>query len=159
MKQLLISVIFFLCFLGLQAQETIVDTLESQVANEGVIEIESDPAITALLGKPGNKAKTVSENQDRVKIPGFRIQIFMGNNRSRSRTDASNKQDQIKSIFPDVETYITYESPNWRLLAGDFITREEALLFKETLQREFPQLGKEMYIVTDQINVPVEKSN
>jgi hypothetical protein len=45
------------------------------------------------------------------------------------------------------------------VLVGDFITREEATFFKEILQKEFPQFGKEMYIVTDRINMSVEKNN
>jgi hypothetical protein len=141
------------------AQETIIEALETLVANEGSIEIDSDPAITALLGKPNAKMKSDSGNYDIIKVNGFRILVFIGNNPKKSKTEAFDRQNQIKTAFSDTETYITYDSPNWRVLVGDFITREEATFFKEMLQKEFPNFGKEMYIVADKINMPVEKTN
>jgi hypothetical protein len=162
MKLQLVIFSLFIClqsFSSLQAQETIVDALKTSTGNEGAIDIESEPEITALLGKPSNKVNAGTEKYDIIKTSGFRVQVYMGNDQKRSRTEASDKQTLIKATFYDVNTYLTYDAPNWKLLAGDFVTREEAVLFKEVLQKEFPQLGKEMYIVTDRINVPVEKSN
>lgn len=141
-----------------QNQSTnIIDELESNTnSSEGVIHIESDPSITALIGKPANQiAKT--GNYDYIERNGFRLQIYMGNNPRTARSEAFSRQVSIKSIFPDVETYLNYDTPNWKLLAGDFVSREEATIFKQQLQKEFPQFGKEIYIITDQIKVPIEK--
>jgi hypothetical protein len=139
------------------AQETIIEALETPLMNEGLIEIDCDPAIAALLGKPSSRVKSDSDNYDVIKTNGFRILVFMGNDPKKSRVEAFDKQSLIRSIFPDMGTYVTYNAPNWRTLVGDFMTQEEASLFKETLLKEFPQLGKEMYVVTDKINIPVEK--
>jgi hypothetical protein len=162
MKLKLFLFSFFLCGLTpnlIRAQETIVDALEIFVANEGQIEIDSDSAITALLGKPSSKIKSDSSNYEVVKINGYRILVFMGNDPKRSKAEAFNRQNQIQIAFPDTETYITYDSPNWRVLVGDFVTREDATSFKEILQKEFPQFGKEMYIIADKINMSIEKIN
>jgi hypothetical protein len=143
----------------IQAQETIVDALKTPFMNEGLVEIDVDPAITALFGKPGFNTKTDSANYDMIKVNGFRILAFMGNDQKKSRTEAFGRQSQIKAVFSDMETYISYDAPNWRVLIGDFVTREEATFFQETLQKEFPQFGKEMYIITDKVNVPIAKTN
>jgi hypothetical protein len=143
----------------LWAQETIVEALETPLMNEGVIEIDTDPAITNLLGKPSFNTKADLGSNDVIKASGFRILAFMGNDPKKSKAEALDRQNQIKAVFGEVETYILYDPPNWRVLVGDFVTREEATFFKETLQKEFTQFGKEMYIVADKINVSVEKTN
>jgi hypothetical protein len=151
---------FFLILSGLTsawAQETIIEALEIPLMGEGIIVIKSELAITNLLGRPNSKITTESEGYTAVKMNGFRILVFMGNDPKKSRSEAVDKQNSIRSVFPDMETYINYDAPNWKTLAGDFMTQEEASLFKEILQKEFPQFGKEMYVVADKINVYVEK--
>ncbi|MDR0681204.1 MAG: SPOR domain-containing protein [Dysgonamonadaceae bacterium] len=158
MKHLAFSFILFVAGLGcVQAQTTIIEELESNSnPAEGVIHIESDSAITALIGTPNNRL-IASESYDYIERSGFRIQVFMGNDHNTARSEASSKQASIKEVFPDLATYLTYEAPNWKLSAGDFTTREEATFFKQQLQKEFPQFGKEMYIIVDKIKLPIEK--
>lgn len=139
-----------------QPASNIIEALKSNSnSSEGVIHIESDPAITALIGKPNNQIER-SGNYGFIERPGFRLQIYMGNNPSRARSESSSRQAAIKEIFPNLGTYLNYEAPNWKLLAGDFISREEATVFKQQLQKEFPQFGKEIYIIVDKIKIPVE---
>ncbi|MCC8146966.1 MAG: SPOR domain-containing protein [Bacteroidales bacterium] len=150
----------FCCTL-LQAQSrsaNIIIELESNSSgSEGVIHIESDPAITALIGKPNSQTEILSADHDLIERTGYRLQIYMGNNPSRARSEASSRKASIENVFPELKTYLTYEAPNWKLVAGDFISREEATVFKQQLQKEFPQFGKEIYIVVDKIKIPVER--
>jgi hypothetical protein len=157
MKPVIFSFIFLVAgFVCIQAQTTIVEELESNSDfADGIIHVESDPAITALIGAPNNRL-TASENYDYIERSGFRIQVFMGNDHQTARSEASSKQASIKEFFPDLTTYLTYDAPNWRLLAGDFITREEATVFQQQLQKKFPLFGKEMYIIVDKIKLPIE---
>ena len=144
----------------MQAQSqsvNIIQDLESDsYSSEGVIQVESDPAITALIGKPNSQAD-LTVNAGFIERTGFRLQIYMGNDPSRARSEASSRQASIKNLFPDLITYLNYEAPNWKLLAGDFITREEASVFRQQLQKEFPQFGKEIYIVVDKVKIPIDK--
>jgi hypothetical protein len=153
---------FFLVLSGLTpiwAQKTIIEALEIPLMNEGVIDIKSDSLITALIGKPNSKIPKESGNYDIIRLNGFRLQVFMGNDPKKSKAEALDRQNQIKTTLENTEAYVFYDSPNWRVLVGDFMTREEATFFKEILRKEFPQFGKEMYIVADKINMPVEKAN
>ena len=168
MKLNLLGLIFVLCLYNIdtiQAQNetsvntyTIIDELESNTSSsQGEIRIHSDPKITALLGFPVEEVSVSTGKSEYLRMPGFRIHVFMGNNPRQSRSEAFSKEKQIKEVFPDLSTYVTYEAPNWKLLVGDFMTKEEAVVFKQNLQKAFPHFGKEMYTVSDKIKVPVDK--
>ncbi|MDR1764320.1 MAG: SPOR domain-containing protein [Dysgonamonadaceae bacterium] len=135
-------------------QVTIIDDLKTPETGKGVIEVESDPNITALLGIPFTDV-SVGETSYR-KANGYRIQVFMSNNASTARSEATQKGNRIRDIFPETATYITFEAPNWKLLAGDFTSREEAVQFRQELRKAFPEFGREMNIVSDKINIPVK---
>lgn len=164
MKKKLSFLVILLCSvscLALRAQSqsaaNIIEELESYSGSlEGEIHVKSDPAITALIGKPNSQLETIG-NHGYIERSGFRLQVYMGSDPSRARSEASFRQVSINEKFEDLSTYLGYDAPNWKLLAGDFITREEATVLKQQLQKEFPQFGKEIYIVVDKIRIPLEK--
>jgi len=145
---------FFIIFLFLplfchaQTGGTIVDKLLQQDNSGGKITINSDPKINELIGKPlANSSSGVS-----MKLRGYRIQAFSGN-QQQSRAEAESRAREIKSLFPEISTDVTYKAPVWRLRIGDFRTNEEATNFMNDLKKKYPSLGKEMNIVTDEIKV------
>jgi hypothetical protein len=133
----------------------IIRDLESSVAGEGAIHVECDQKIKDLLGTPAPNAGI--EESAYMKMNGFRIQIFMSNNSKTAKGEAGFREGQIRENFSELATYIVYESPNWKLLAGDFMTKEEAGIFMQRIQKAFPGFGKEMYIVSDKVNIPQQK--
>ena len=159
MKRWYISSLF-ICIVGLcsiQAQTRIIDDLQTQTSSsEGVIKITSDSAISALIGKPINQTNSQGK-YDFIERKGYRIQVFMGSNPNSARGEASSKQTSINAAFPTYATYLTYEAPNWKLSVGDFLTREEATVFKQQLQKKFPTFGKETYIIVDKVKIPIER--
>jgi len=149
------------CFSGIQAQQvkqvTIINDLETLVPGEGIIHIACDPKITALIGLVSPE---ISENSaDYLKTNGFRVQVFMSNNSKTARTELNDKGILIQGAFPDIAIYKGYTAPNWKLLVGDFITKEDAEAFKQKMLKSIPGLGKEMYVVPDKINILMPKSN
>jgi len=162
MKQKIILFLLLLvvaCFFKTQAQQvkrvTIIDDLETFVPGEGVIQVSSDPKITELIGLVSPEM-SVSET-DYVKTNGFRIQVFMSNDPRTARKDITDRGSLIKSAFPDIAIYDGYTAPNWKLLVGDFITKEEADVFRQQIKKSIPALGKEMYIIRDKVNIPINK--
>ncbi|MCL1934083.1 MAG: SPOR domain-containing protein [Candidatus Azobacteroides sp.] len=158
-------ILFFLfitgtCFSEIQAQVikqgTIIDELETPVSNEGAIQIVSDPKITELIGQLSFEINASEKNY--VETSGFRIQVFMSNDSRTARKEISDKGNLIKSVFPDIAIYPGYTAPNWKLLVGDFMTKEEAEVFKQKIQKSIPELGKEMYIVPDRVNISVQNA-
>lgn len=78
------------------------------------------------------------EFNERVKtIPGFRIQIasLSGTN---SREEAFRKKEQFNQTFPEVEAYVMFDEPNFKVKVGDFITRLEAYSFLQKIKVIFP---------------------
>ena len=141
---------FIFPFAEAQTRTTIVDELVKQDYSGGTITVDCEPGITALIGKP--VIATNSLNESFVKLPGYRIQVYSGNQR-QSRAEAESKAKEVKSSFPEILVYVKYEAPVWKLRVGDFLTNEEASVFMKDLKKKLPSLGKEMYIVTDEIKV------
>ncbi|RHJ92947.1 SPOR domain-containing protein [Parabacteroides bouchesdurhonensis] len=162
-----ISCIIFLLFLlisrgGISAQissekvTTIFDDLQEPGFRKGQVIVNQSSAIRNLVG-----ARMYGENVEKtdtetfLKVQGFRTQVFSGNNQRKSKDEAFRKEKEIKEMFPDVPTYVTYTAPFWKLRVGDFRSHEEAYHMMRLLMEAFPSYGKEMYIVREEIKIPL----
>ena len=133
---------------------TIIEELETSVSGEGIVKITADPKIKELIGLVSPNADSDKDNV--IKANGFRVQVFMSNSRT-ARSEANSKGNLIKGAFPDVKVYESYNSPYWKMFAGDFLTRDEAEAFRQQLLKAVPELGKEMYVIQDKINIQINK--
>ena len=105
--------------------------------NSGVVIIK-DKKIDDLIK---NKS-----NIRRISTAGYRVQIYFS-------TDKDKVQDlRMKFIkqYPKMETYITFDAPNYILRVGDFTEKNDAERFKKEIFREYP----ENVILKTAINVP-----
>ncbi|MDD2436782.1 MAG: SPOR domain-containing protein [Massilibacteroides sp.] len=146
----------FFCF-PLFAQEqagvqsfSIIDALEESVPGKGEVEIRQSIAIRNLIGMRG----LPSEDMQYLEISGFRAQVFSGNLRN-SKEEAFKREKEIKEAFPELATYVTYVAPFWRLRIGDYRSHEEAYHIMRSLMGAFPAYAKEMYIVKEDVKVPL----
>lgn len=144
-----------------QRNKAILEELNSIVPGKGRVTVYEDEAIKDILGRPMAPTRTVYTTSDGsmqyVKMRGFKIQAFAGNNQRTSKNEAYHKQDLINTAFPDQETAVLFDSPFWRLRVGNFQTREEADGVMQEMVRAFPGFGKEMYIVIDEVKIPVDR--
>jgi hypothetical protein len=95
------------------------------------------------------------ENQKLLNNPearhnGYRFQIFSGGSRNAAYASNANFMD----VFPGVATYVTFEPPNFKVRAGDFRFKFQALAFKEEMIK---QGITGFYIVHDKIVVQKPK--
>ncbi len=154
MKSFLLSISILLSgIFSVSAQSSIVDALEEAVPYEGIIKVNASYEINQLIGKK-NEA-LLSGEVDYVKTSGYRVQIFSGNEQRTSKAEAFKKESLINDAFSDVPTYVTYKAPYWRVRVGDFRTHEEAFLLMKQIGQDLPSLKKEMYIVKDEVKIPV----
>lgn len=159
MKQ---SVLILLCviFIGsfpISAQD--IDTTQIRITSIfDHLDVRQSVAIRNLVGVR-LKGENVVMDEDGVylKIQGFRTQVFSGNDQRLSKKEAFDKEQEIKELYPDLVTYVTYKAPFWKLRVGDFRTHEEAYAVLRQLKEAFPSFGKEMYIVKDEIRMPLDK--
>ena len=144
---------FVALFSNMSAQQkNIIQELESP-SSGGTVVVGSNPAVAALFGTPQNN--TEKDAAGFMKMSGFRIQVFMGSNHRSAREEATKRESLLKEKFPELSTYVIYDAPNWKFYAGDFLTKDEAMLYRQQIQKAFPEFGKEIYTVIDKVNVPV----
>lgn len=119
--------------------------------SRGVVTIVKDPMIDSLIAKRialNNRPSGSGTAKPGVVVSqvGYRVQVFYGSD----RREVFSQQAKFKSLYPTLNTYITYKEPNYYLRAGDFRTRLEAQRLMNELRSEFPTL----FIFREKINAP-----
>ena len=148
--------------LGQSAQKNDILKELNATSGRGSVRVYEDESIKHVLGRPMSPPRTVYTSADGAtqfyRMRGFKVQAFSGNNQRTSKDEAHRKQAQINGTFPDMESAVLFESPFWRLRVGNFTTRDEAEEAMQDLQRAFPSFGKEMYIVVDEVKIPINQT-
>ncbi|MBE6272476.1 MAG: SPOR domain-containing protein [Bacteroidaceae bacterium] len=142
-------------FLGLSvsAQKSIVDELQKNRVGQGTVTIHQDARISALLGSAYVRGENETEPKV-LKMRGYRVQVYAGNNSRIARKEANEVANQIKQEFPDLSVYAFFLPPRWLCRVGDYKSIEEA----DATMRRLKTSGKfkEVSIVREQINIPLE---
>jgi hypothetical protein len=145
--------LFAFLFLGLTisynvyAQDT---TFVFKPANEGdsltkgVVYIE-DERTDALL----RELRTYEVQGDIVIMDGYRIQIYFSNDRKL----AEEQRMKFIRMYPQLESFIEYDAPNYTVKVGSFRTMEEAEDFRRIITQEFPM----SIIQKTKIKMPLDK--
>ena len=111
-------------------------------SQENQIEIIKDYRIDALVKKQGEIIPPASVPQ----ITGYRIQLFF----DIEKKAVDDARAKFISMYPKVDTYVTYTAPNYFLKVGNFRTHLEAEKVKTSVDKEFPT----NYIIKELINLP-----
>ncbi|MBE6275657.1 MAG: SPOR domain-containing protein [Bacteroides sp.] len=145
--------LFLLCGVSVFAQRGIVNELKKTVPGQGVVTIQQDEKIAALLGDV--YVKTDNDEEPKVlKARGYRVQVYAGNNSRVARKEANDIADKIKMEFPEMPVYAFFQPPRWLCRVGDYRSIEEA----DAVMRRLKATGdfKEVSIVREQINIPLD---
>lgn len=113
----------------------------------GKVEVEKDPKVDSLIGNylVGGKSSTAEPASSAS--DGFRVQIYSGS----ERKDAYIAQAKFQHKYPEVRTYISYHSPNFKVKVGDYRSRLEAEKMMQQLGSSFNGL----FIIAEKINPPI----
>lgn len=136
--------------------ETIVDRINKLEPGKGSVQVIQDENITNRIRRKAKKIAVNDAPVTYVEMPGYRIQVFAGNNQRVSKSEAYTKESDVKSIFPEMTTYVVFTAPFWRLRVGDFQTFQEAQRMLTKLRAEFPAFGREMSIIKEKVRVKVK---
>ena len=137
---------------------SIFDSFESNSkSGQGIVVIHQSDAIKQLVGtRIDNENVDVTNGKTYIIIEGYRIQAYSGNNQRRSKDEATSLQTQIKELYPDIEADVRYNAPFWKLHVGNYRSFEEASFMHRELRRIFPQKKNEIYIIEDEIRLPLD---
>lgn len=110
------------------------DASDVRVSQSGAIREAFDAQIEA------NPSRTIS---------GFRVRIFFDNGQN-SRNESEAVLRRFESTYHGIPAYRTYANPYFKVTAGDFRTRSEAMALLVKLRNEFPRA----LMVKEKINWP-----
>ena len=145
MKKILFVLALFL-LKGAFAQ----DTTQLLMTGPAVI-VHKDPRLDALVKKQASINLAIKKTTGRT-MKGYRLLIINTN----SRDEAIAAKTKIYTHFPDQKAYLTYQSPFFKLKAGNYQTREDAKRYQDLMNVLFP---KGVFIISDTIEVKPEKDN
>jgi hypothetical protein len=148
------ALLFLLFASSVAKAQNIVKSLERDVAGQGKVTVHQDSRLDALLGQE-RVLNTVmgTEEQQFIKVAGYRVQVYAGNNSRSARSEAQSVGSKVKEYFPDLKVYTTFSSPRWLCRVGDFRSIEEA----DAAMRQLKSTGvfKEVSIIKEQVNIPL----
>ncbi|MCR5065933.1 MAG: SPOR domain-containing protein [Bacteroidales bacterium] len=119
-KILMIALCLTLCVSYVSAQ-----------SRKGSIEITGDTKVGELV------KKHIEFNERLRTVPGYRVQIaaLSGPN---SRNQAFELKARFKEMYPEVEVYIVFSEPNFRIKVGDFTSKLDAYVFMQKIKDTYP---------------------
>ena len=106
---------------GAQAQIAVMDTSIVQYLERPETGGKVKVVQPAQLAKRVSRAEGVIKydgNKGYAQSSGFRIQVFSDNDYRTAKNNALYKEGLIQQAFPELETYVTFTSPFWRLRVG-----------------------------------------
>lgn len=109
----------------------LISSLAFGQTRKGKIEITGDVRVGELV------KKHIEFNERMQTVPGFRVQIasLSGPN---SRNQAFDLKQRFKAEYPDVEVYVVFTEPNFRIKVGDFTSRLDAFVFMRQIKDKYP---------------------
>lgn len=127
---------------------TSTDDIFSSIQNStygGTISLYQDPMLHVLV----DKYARINKKQG---LKGYRIQVYSGSGVS-ARTEANKVRSKLLTQFPEFDPrviYFDYQAPYFKVVIGDYRTKNEAFEVYHGIKRKF--LGS--YIVKTRINYP-----
>jgi hypothetical protein len=127
------------------------DTSGQQLVDSNTVIIHKDPRLDLLVKKQATINEVTSRDSRRTD-KGFRLMIVSTN----SRDEAMAAKTKVYTYFPELKAYLWYQSPYFRVKAGNFKDRKDAEAYQQRLNTYFP---KGVFIMKDIIEVKPGKGN
>jgi hypothetical protein len=140
MKSVFVSLLSLFSF-SLFAQQTTIDTSS--------VVIHKDPRIDLLVKKQAEINEETTRNARKI-ARGFRLLVVNTN----KRDEAIGAKSRLYQYFPELKSYLYYQSPYFKVKAGNFREKRDAEDYQKKLNKVFP---KGVFIMSDLIEVKPEK--
>ncbi|MCX6317360.1 MAG: SPOR domain-containing protein [Bacteroidetes bacterium] len=127
------------------------DTAGKKVLDSNSVIVHKDPRLDLLI-KTQAQINDITSRDGRRTDKGFRLMIISTN----SRDEALAAKTKVYTYFPELKAYLWYQSPYFRVKAGNFKDRKDAEEFQKRMNTYFP---KGVFIMKDVIEVKPGKEN
>ena len=138
----------------LRAQEFRVDTLkvsrvDSTLVGRNVLSVLGSGVTVNQSSAMRSALDRYVQNNANKKLSGYRIRVYFENGQNaRARSEAIARS--VSNAYPGMGVYRTFESPNFKVMVGDFRTKDEALKVYQSLKASYPTA----LLLKDTINYP-----
>jgi hypothetical protein len=95
---------------------------------QGSIEIDESPVIREMMNR------FAEINQRKTTVEGWRIQILATTDRQRMERELQ----QFRILYPNTRVDWVHNSPYYKIRAGAFRTKQEALRIQYLLRKDYP---------------------
>lgn len=112
--------------------------------------LRKDPRIDMLVKKQ-IELNEYNTREARRYVQGYRILIINSNNRNL----ANDAKARLYTKFPELKSYLIYQSPNFKLKAGNFRESRDAEAYLKRIKTLFPG---NIFVIRDMIEVNPDKS-
>jgi len=126
------------------------DSILRKPADTTGVLVHKDPRID-LLVKKQIIINDVTSRESRRTDKGYRLMIIS----SIKRDEAIAAKTKVYTYFPDLKVYLWYQSPYFRVKAGNFKDRKDAEAYQKRMNPYFP---KGVFIMKDVIEVKPGKN-
>lgn len=141
-KTVLIAILFF------SANSFAQDTTGVK-ADTNSIKVHKDPRLDLLVEKQIQINEETTRAARRIG-KGYRLLVINTN----KRDEAVEAKTKLYTFFPELKSYLIYQSPFYKLKVGNFKERKEAEDYLKRLKKYFPN---GVYIMNDTIELKLEK--
>lgn len=140
--------VFLLCFCTLTAalSQTSAQTATTQTSS---VIVHKDPRLSVLEDKQAN-VNTASKKAASRTMRGYRLLVINTN----KRDEAIAAKTKVYQHYPELNAYLSYQTPYFKLKAGNFQSRGDAEAYRKKMAPMFP---KGVFIINDIIEVKGEK--
>jgi len=136
----------FICLFSLVSINIYAQQLTSDTSS---VVIHKDSRIDLLVKKQAEINEETTRNARRV-TRGFRLLVVNTN----KRDEAISAKAKLYQYFPELKSYLLYQSPYFKLKAGNFKERKDAESYQKKLNAFFP---KGVFVMNDMIEVKPDK--
>ena len=114
------------------------------MAKIDTIIVRKDPRLDILTAKQAQINKRSSMMTSSGLFKGFRLQVLS----TQSRGEAFKMKTDLLTRYPELKSYLIFQSPNFKVRIGNYIKRDEAEKLRIELQKLLPN---NIYIVEDAV--------
>jgi sporulation related protein len=107
--------------------------------------VHKDPRVDLLIKKQAEINEVTTRDARKI-ARGFRLLVV----NTDKRDEAINAKAKLYQYFPELKSYLIYQSPYYKLKAGNFKERKDAETYQKKLTAFFP---KGVFVMNDLIEV------
>jgi hypothetical protein len=138
--KIIAAIVIFLIGINLSAQITTPEKDSSSVT------VHKDPRIDLLVKKQAEVNKKTGGGSSKDDNKGFRLMVLI----TTKREDANKARTLLYTTFPELKHWLSFQSPYYKIKAGNFKERSDADVYRRKLNVYFP---RGVFIMPDIIEI------